>query len=135
MIGLKEKGRSIRTYALDRVTDLKIMDEKFRMPEELTSQDFFGNIIGVTTSQAQVRTVKLKTTPTQAKYFRALPLHPSQQEETHDNYSIFTYRLKLNYELVHEILGLGDSVKVVEPPELKVMVTNQLKDTLAQYED
>ena len=134
MIGLKEKGKSVRTYALDRVREMQINRENFEMPGSLTMDQLFGNIVGVTTSLAPVRTVKLRVTPTQAKYFRALPLHPSQKEETHDDFSIFTYQLKLNYELAHEILGLGDAVKVIEPPELKAMVVTQLKETLAQYE-
>ena len=135
MTGRKEKSNGIRTYALDRVREMKITSLNFKMPEELTPDDLFGNIIGVTTSQAAVKTVRLRATSTQSKYFRALPLHPSQQEEVHDDYSIFTYRLKLNYELVHEILALGDAVRVIAPPELKAMVVTQLKDTLALYDD
>lgn len=135
MIGLKEKGNSIRTYALDRIREMKIVKESFQMPESVTMDQLFSNIVGVTTSKAPVKTVKLKTTPTQAKYFRALPLHHSQSEEVHDKFSIFTYKLQLNYELAHEILSFGDAVKVIEPPELKIMVVNQLKDTLAQYEN
>ncbi len=135
IIGLKEKGDSIRTYALDRISDMKIMNEDFDMPADFNPDDIFGNIVGVTTSQAAVRDVRLETTMTQAKYFRALPLHPSQQEEVHDTYSVFSYRLKLNYELVHEILGLGSAVKVVSPPELKAMVVTELKDTLRLYEE
>ena len=134
MIGLKEKGRSVRTYALDRVKEMKIVREQFEMPGSVTLEEMFSNIVGVTTSQAPVRIVRLKTTPIQAKYFRALPLHPSQKEEVHDDYSVFTYHLQLNYELAHEILGLGDAVKVRAPPELKAMVVTQLKDALKQYE-
>ena len=135
MIGLKEKGKSIRTYALDRIRQMSLTGLKAPSNDKPGMEELFGNIVGVTTSQAAVRTVKLKVTPTQAKYFRALPLHPSQSEETHDSFSIFTYRLKLNYELAHEILSFGDSVKVEEPPELRAMVVTQLRDTLAQYEN
>ena len=135
MIGLKEKGESVRTYALDRVKDMQIIQETFEKPGSISLEEMFGNIVGVTTSKAPVRTVKLKTTSIQAKYFRALPLHSSQTEETHDEYSIFTYQLQLNYELAHEILSLGDSVKVLEPPELRAMVLTQLKDALSQYDD
>lgn len=134
MIGLKEKGGDIRTYALDRVKEMKTLDEPFVKPADLELKDLFGNIVGVTSSKADVRTVRIQTTPTQAKYFRALPLHPSQDEAIHDDYSVFTYRLKLNYELAHEILSLGDAVKVLEPPELKAMVVMQLKSALQQYE-
>lgn len=134
MIGLQEKRNSIRTYALDRIREMQIIHEKFEIPGSITLEQLFGNIVGVTTSQADIKNVKLRVTPTQAKYFRALPLHPSQQEEVHDDFSIFSYRLKLNYELAHEILSLGDAVKVLEPPELRAMVVTQLQDTLALYQ-
>lgn len=134
VIGLKEKDMKIRTYALDRISEFKLTEDKFEMSPTITADEIFGSIIGVTTSQAPVKTVKLMVTPQQAKYFRALPLHHSQTEEINDDYSIFTYRLKLNYELAHEILGFGDTVKVIEPPELRAMVVTQLKDTLALYE-
>ncbi len=133
MVGMREKSGDIRTYALDRVRDMRLLNETFPVDSSITPEELFGNVIGVTTSQAEIRTVRLRTTPTQAKYFRALPLHSSQQEEIHDDYSVFTFRLKLNYELVHEILGFGDAVMVIEPPELRAMVMTQLQDTLAQY--
>lgn len=135
MIGMREKSGDIRTYALDRVKEMTTVNEAFVKPADFDLDDLFGNIIGVTTSQAPVRTVKIQTTPIQAKYFRALPLHPTQQEELHDRYSIFTYRLKLNYELAHELLSFGDSVKVLEPPELRAMVVTQLEAALRQYEN
>lgn len=135
MVGLKESAQSIRTYALDRVKELKILSKTFVMPGEVTHAALFDNVIGVTSSKAPVRVVKLMTNPTQAKYFRALPFHATQQEEIHDSYSIFTFKLKLNYELVHEILGLGSSVKVLQPKELELMVRNELEATLALYDN
>lgn len=80
-----------------------------------------------------MKRVKIITSPTRAKYFRALPFHSTQQEEITDSYSIFTYRLKLNYELVHELLSYGSSVKVLEPPELVSMVKAELQQTLNLY--
>lgn len=135
MVGLREKSNDIRTYALDRVKAMVMVSERFEMPEDMDPAAFFDNIIGITLSKAAVRTVKIRTTPQQAKYFRALPFHPSQQEEIHDNYSIFTYKLKLNYELVHEILGFGTAVTVLAPRELRVMVTDELRNSLANYDE
>lgn len=134
MIGLQEKTKSIRTYALDRIKEMMIIRESFKKPENITMEQLFGNIVGVTTSESNIKTVRLQATPTQSKYFRALPLHSSQKEEIHDNYSIFTYQLKLNFELAQEILSLGDAVKVLDPPELKAMVVTRLKEALKQYE-
>lgn len=133
MIGLREKSNDLRTYALDRVKALNIVSQNFRMPD-IDPHAMFENTIGITLSKAQVKVVKLQTTPQQAKYFRALPFHTTQQEEVHDKYSVFTYHLKLNYELVHEILGYGSAVKVLAPRELQIMVSEELRDSLSQYD-
>lgn len=134
MLGYKEQSRDIRTYSLDRVRAMVITDQKFDLPADETADKYFGHILGVTTSKAPVRRVELRVTPRQAKYLRALPLHASQEEEEiHDDYSIFTYELKLNYELVHELIAFGDAVKVLNPPELRVMVTEALRAALEQY--
>lgn len=134
MVGLRDKSKDIRTYALDRVREMKLVNENFEMPADIEPAAFFENIIGVTISKAATRIVKIKTTPQQAKYFRALPFHSSQQEEIHDKYSIFTYHLKLNYELVHELLSYGSEVTVLEPKELRAMVIDELTKTIESYE-
>lgn len=132
MFGEKDGG-GLRTYALDRVADMEITDIPFEMPHNMQMSDYFGNIIGITASKADVRDVILRTSTTRAKYLRALPLHHSQQEETHDFYSIFRYRLKLNYELVSEIMSMGPDVTVIAPRELQLMVIDRLRDTINNY--
>ena len=135
MVGEKERGAGLRTYALDRVREMRLTSEHYDMPEGVEPEAIFANIIGVTSSKAPVKKVKIMVSPIQAKYFRALPLHSSQAEEMiSDAYSIFTYELQLNYELVHELLSLGSNVKVLEPKELVTMVTTELHSTLYLYE-
>ena len=135
MIGKREKSNDIRTYALDRVKRIETTGKHFQVPEGISMTDIFGSILGVTSSKADERTVKLQATRTQTKYFRALPLHKSQVEEiTGEDYSVFRYRLKLNYELVHELMSLGDGVKVLAPRELQIMLKNELEKALRQYD-
>ena len=85
-------------------------------------------------SQGDVKEVALRTDSRQAKYLRALPLHHSQREAIHDNYSVFYYRLRLTPDLVQELLSMGSAVTVVSPPELRAMMVTQLRDTLANYD-
>lgn len=133
MIGLRERTGDIRTYALDRVKDMVITPDTFRMPADADPESFFEHLVGISSSKGEVRTVRLRTTTRQAKYLRALPLHPTQKEVINNNYSIFTYRVKINYELVHEIIAMGPDAKVLEPPELQTRVTDELRRTLALY--
>lgn len=134
MVGMKERTRQLRTYALDRIRMLEITDTDFKRPANLDMSEIFGNIIGVTASKGEIRNVRIKTTPMQAKYFRALPFHPSQQEEVADDFSIFTFRLRVNYELVHELMSFGASVQVIDPPELRNMVRMAFEEALALYD-
>ncbi|MDE5651376.1 MAG: WYL domain-containing protein, partial [Duncaniella sp.] len=77
--------------------------------------------------------VVLRADARQSKYLRTLPLHHSQREVLHDDYSLFYYRLRLTPDFVQEILSRGPSVRVVSPPELRAMVVTSLKDSLRLY--
>ncbi|MBO4964815.1 MAG: WYL domain-containing protein [Muribaculaceae bacterium] len=133
VLGLREKGNAVRTYALDRIKEMTITSQTFEMPKDVDTDSFFRDIIGITSSKAAVRTVQIKTNNTLAKYLRALPMHASQTEQVGDGYSIFSYKLKLNYELVHEIIAFGPQAKVLAPKELQLMVLDELKKTLDLY--
>ena len=61
-------------------------------------------------------------------------MHQSQTEELHDSYSIFSYRMKLTGDLVRELMCYGSSVKVIQPQELRLMIQEELKKTLDQYD-
>lgn len=132
MFGEKDGG-GLRTYALDRVTEMDLTTIDFKLPVNMDMSEYFGNVIGVTTSKAAIRDVIIRTTLTRAKYLRALPLHHTQEEEIHDFYSVFRYKLKLNYELVSELMSMGPDVVVIAPRELQVMITERLRDTLNNY--
>ena len=132
MFGAKDGG-GLRTYALDRVVEMEVVSKKFRMPRGIRMEDYFGNIVGITSSKAPVREVVIQTTATRAKYLRALPLHHSQEEEIHDFYSIFRYKLKLNYELLSELMAMGPDITVIAPRELQMMLIERLRNTLNNY--
>lgn len=132
MFGEKDGG-GLRTYALDRVTEMEVTRTRFMMPKGIKMETYFGNIVGISSSKAPARNVVIQTTTNRAKYLRALPLHHSQQEEVHDFYSIFHYRLKLNYELVSELMAMGPDVTVIAPRELQIMMIERLRHTLSNY--
>ena len=134
VIGLKEKDKAIKTYALDRMTEMTISEESFQMPESIDPSTVFDDYFGITTSFGEVKRISLQVNYKQAKYFRALPLHQSQTEELHDSYSIFSYRMKLTGDLVRELMCYGSSVKVIQPQELRLMIQEELKKTLDQYD-
>ena len=134
VIGNNVKDDAIKTYSLDRINELNILPDKFNIPEEFDIKGYFYNCFGIINTKGNVKDIILKINPNQAKYFRALPLHHSQQEEIHDNYSLFRYKLLITYDFVQEILSHGANVEVLSPPELKATLINELKSALSNYE-
>lgn len=133
VIGFNIKDGMIKTYSLDRMSDVTIRNEHFEVPQGFSAADYFKDCFGIMQSKSEPKNVILKVSSNQAKYFRALPLHHSQSEEVHDSYSLFHYRLLITYDFIQEILSHGSQVEVMSPPELKAMVVNELRTALANY--
>ena len=134
VIGLNVKDGLVKTYSLDRISNLNILQDTFDMPEEVNPSEFFKDCFGIITNRNSAKRIVLRVEPTQAKYFRALPLHSSQQEEVHDNYSIFTYRMRITYDLKEELMSHGASIEVLAPQELKTLIRNELEQALKNYQ-
>ena len=133
VIGLNVKDGQIKTYSLDRMSNLNLLQDLFDMPENVNPPEFFKDCFGIITNQNSAKRIVLRVEPTQAKYFRALPLHSSQQEEVHDNYSIFTYKMRITYDLKEELMSHGASIEVLEPQELKTLIRTELEQALNNY--
>ncbi|MBD5317539.1 MAG: WYL domain-containing protein [Bacteroides sp.] len=132
--GMNVKDRKLKTYALDRIADLSIdSGSTFEMPADFDPEEYFRYSYGIIFDEGEPKRVQLKVDPRQAKYMRALPLHHSQSESIHDAYSIFTYNLKLTPDFIQELLSMGPKVTVINPPELRAIITASLRDTLANY--
>ena len=134
VIGFNVKDGQIKTYALDRISNLNLQQETFAMPDNVNPVEFFKDCFGIITNQNKAKRIVLRAESTQAKYLRALPLHPSQQEEVHDNFSIFTYRMRITYDLKEEIMSHGASIEVLEPKELKALIRTELEEALRNYQ-
>lgn len=132
--GMHRGERRIKTYALDRMSDLLILQDTFVEDPAFDAEEYFRYSFGIVFTNSEVKRIALRTDPRQAKYFRALPLHPTQEEVIHDEYSIFYYRMRITPDLMQEILSHGPRVTVLEPPELRAMVRLELQEALGKYE-
>ena len=134
VIGLNVKEGKMKTYALDRMSNLSLLQETFEMPDDVNPSEFFKDCFGIITNRNSAKHIVLRVEPTQAKYFRALPLHNSQQEEVHDDYSLFSYKMRITYDLKEELMSHGASIEVLEPKELKTLIRTELEQALKNYQ-
>jgi predicted DNA-binding transcriptional regulator YafY len=126
-----DKDRKPHMYALDRMLSVEVLSDTFKMPEEINAREWFKTIYGVRKyDDMKTQKVLIKAYGKQARYFRSLPLHSSQEEvETHRDYSVFSYELAPDYDFVQDVLGFGDMVEILEPLGLRnrigIIVANQ----------
>ena len=121
-------------YSLDRILQLTVKQETFEMPKDWNSKEFFEGCFGVCRS-LDIEVVKLKVSALQANYIRDLKLHDTQEEVEHnDKYSIFTYRLRPEYDFQQELLRHGEDVEVLEPQWLREEIAGKAKLMWEKYE-
>lgn len=135
LYGYKGDKDGCRMLALDRMITATITSEHFTLPKEFSAAGYFGNIYGVRVyPDMKPEKVLLKVSPMQARYFRSLPLHRSQEEiETHEDYSVFSYFLTTDYDFKQDILSFGKEVEVLEPKELRNNIIKIFESLTLKY--
>jgi hypothetical protein len=130
-----DKDTKPHMYALDRMMEVEILPDTFKMPEGLDAEAWFQSLYGVRKyDDMKPQQVLLKVYGKQVRYFRSLPLHSSQEEiETHKGYSIFAYNLAPDYDFKQDILSFGDSIEVLEPKELRIEFSEKINKMITRY--
>lgn len=136
LLGYIKEKHDLRTIALDRILDLKILSTSFELPEDFDARKYFANVVGIfVNNDLPVTKVRIRAYGTQAEYLRSTPLHKSQAEgrSKYREFAEFTYRLCITPELVSQLLAMGDKVEVLEPEELREEMKEELIKCLTNY--
>ncbi|MFV7235173.1 helix-turn-helix transcriptional regulator [Flavobacterium sp. ZB4R12] len=130
------KDNRVKTFGLDRITNLEITNSKFEIPENYNPEKTFRYSFGIINEDhKEPQKIVLSFSFEQGKYIKSLPLHHSQKELINDEKE---YRVELllhpTYDFVMELLSIGAEVKVLEPESLKMEMIKKLEATLKRYE-
>jgi proteasome accessory factor B len=126
LVALDKKDNIVKTFGLDRITNLQITDSKFK-PFSYNVEKEFQHAFGVET-YAPAEKVVLQFSIRQGNYIKTFPLHESQRiiEETKDTILIEIYIHTTN-DIVMELLKYGSDVKVVQPQNLITNMKEKVK--------
>lgn len=131
----QEKGKPyISNFALDRIKGIQPSPEEY---EPYTGEDFdeyFYDIVGVSRRQGDVQDVLIWVDNNTFPYVETKALHPTQTVMGKDENGV-TIRIQVipNFELEQLLLSYGESVRVLEPPELKEKMKSRLQIALENY--
>ena len=127
--------KKVKTFALDRLSELEVSNHKFQRPTNFNVNDYFKHCFGIISPNTpEPLEVVLSFNPLQGNYVKTLPIHESQVVLI-DNEQEF--RIKITLYLTHdffmEILSFGDNVKIIEPPSLITKISETSKHILKLY--
>lgn len=126
-----------RTYALDRIKQLHAKEETFDMSKDWDAEEYFDGCFGIISDQrVKKQNVKLKVSAGQANYIRDLKIHGSQEEiERNEEFSIFQFYLRPEFDFQQEILWNGEDMEVLEPQWLRQEMAGKIKRMWNKYQE
>jgi predicted DNA-binding transcriptional regulator YafY len=121
----------VRTFAVERMHSIALLDERFTPIEELPDTAF-PHSLGVHSGPPEH--VEIEFEPGVADYIRAREWHPSQQvREVEGGGVAVTLSVCRDRALQSWILSFGSSARVVAPESLAREIADQLSEAKARY--
>lgn len=126
----------VKNFGLDRINGLNISNRKFKKIKDFNPEEEFRYTFGIINGTGEKpEKIVLSFTPTEGRYVKSLPLHHSQKEILKNKKEHrFEYDLVPTYDFKMEILSYGDTVKVLEPANLRKDIVAKLKKALEGYQ-
>lgn len=120
LLAVNTNNGNTRIFALDRMSNLIISNQKFHHKTKINVNEFFKNCFGIIAPEEEkVEEVILSFDAFQGKYIKSLPLHETQEVlvENKDEVRVRLY-VYLTFDFIMEILSHGNRVKVIQPKSL-----------------
>jgi len=122
LIGFCKLRNSVRTFALDRIYNPRVLDHYFALPKGFKAEEYleqgFGRMRGLSNVD-----IRLNIDGKAAAWVERNVWHPSQKVEHRKNGSIdLSLTCPMTDNLIRWVLQMGGEVTVLAPQELKIKV-------------
>lgn len=136
VLGKDMNDHQVKSFALDRLSELDITKKKFQFPVDFNVNDHYRYCFGIISpNDDKPEEVILSFNAFQGKYIKSLPLHESQQVLIDNDQEL---RIQLTLFITHdffmELLSYGANLKVLKPVRLVNDIKKSLEVTLKQYQ-
>lgn len=125
---------ALRVYGLDRIQSLEITDCRFEMEHGFDVDELFATSFGIYLPEGPGQTITFRTSATEAKYLRDLPIHGSQEEISSDGENvIFSIFVCPNNNLIMEFCKYGSKIEILSPENVRNEVAAELAKAAGIY--
>jgi len=131
---IKGEREGIITFKLDRMSDVRLLEDSFEIPEGLKLDELLRSSWGV--MWGEETEVKLRFSPQVTRRVKESIWHPSQTiEDLPDGGCIMTVRVGSVLEMTPWIRGWGVDVEVLEPKDLREQFKGWAKELDGIYNE
>ena len=131
----------LRIYGLDRVQNLEISGNTFKMPGNFDVDELFATSFGIYLPSGKGERITFRTTSKEAAYIRDLPLHSTQTEESKDGehviFSIFVSARdnngRIHNDMLMEFCKYGSRIEILSPQDIRNAVAEELAKASSLY--
>ena len=128
------ENKKLLLFALDRIRNLELTEEKFRFDESIDIENNFKDSFGIWADPAiPTEEVELRYDKLDGNFLKAKPLHPSQTvvADTDEEFRI-TVRVKITNDFVMALLSRARSMEVIRPLHLRERIRTTLEAALSR---
>ena len=134
LISFDFEKKDIMTYALERMSEVFILEEKGEKPLNFNPDLFFKYAIGITSNEDEPTKVIFKADNVSSKYIISQPFHSSQKViKEGKNKVTFELEILISEEFTRSILSYGGGIEVTEPSELREEIVCRLEEMMKNY--
>lgn len=136
LISFDQLKDHVTTYALDRMQDLQITEDKSIEMNDFNFKEYFKYSTGITAYKGDPMIVQILANATASKYIQSQPFHKSQVSlESNENQTLFELKVLLSEEFVRSLLSFGGEIKIVSPKVLSDIIRERSFETWNQYKN
>ena len=134
LIAYCHEREGIRVYGLDRIINLEKSEKKFKIPKGFDVEELFSTSFGIYLPEGKARTIMFRTSRTEARFLRDLPLHKSQEEvRTEEDSVVFSIFVCPDRNLIMEFCKYGSRIEVLSPADIREDVAAELRMAVEKY--
>jgi predicted DNA-binding transcriptional regulator YafY len=120
VIGYCHLKKEIRTFKVERIESANLTAEAYTIPSDFDANIYMASSWGIVVKD-EIKTIKLKIVdPEIIRIMTETIWHPSQTiKKQKDGSTIMTLMINGTYEFYSWILGWGEKIEVLDPPEIR----------------
>lgn len=129
-------SRPFTAYAFDRISNIKLTNETFELPQNFCAENIFKNLFGVFIGEVEpAQRIVIRAYGEEQYYIRDLPLHHSQEVKAKgDDYTDYKYYIRPSKDFIGELLSKGNRIEVLSPDAFRRRICDEHLKAAKRYE-